>query len=375
MRQRNTLATYCGTCANLAAAHDALQLPDSIPLTEEGSMRRAAPAGVLLCGIVSVFLTSCSDDTPTSASAAQPAFAATSSSTCDPKTRPGKLVEKVVTAAPAWGVAVRDDGLTYFAQPFIDQVGITSTSSRTILGSIPSSSWPLGLAFSPDGGTAYVTHLFSNDVGVIDVASATEVGTIPTVGSPFVVRVSPDGERLFVATDANVVMIVSTATRELIKTVEVGFAPNAFAVHPDGRMMYVSAFAGGTVSEIDMITETVMRTFVVGGTPQDMAVNKKGDRLYVANEIGVLNEVNLLNGASAPDIPLKGGGFGLGVTPDDGEAYVAEPGNGLVEVFGLQTRKLTRTITVGGEPRRVAFSQQGKIGAISNMAGYITFVR
>jgi hypothetical protein len=47
----------------------------------------------------------------------------------------------------------------------------------------------------------------------------------------------------------------------------------------------------------------------------------------------------------------------------------------LVQIFSLQTRKLSRQINVGGEPRRIAFSQQGKIGAISNMAGYITFVR
>jgi hypothetical protein len=44
-------------------------------------------------------------------------------------------------------------------------------------------------------------------------------------------------------------------------------------------------------------------------------------------------------------------------------------------IFGLQNRKLTRSINVGAEPRRVASSEQGKIGAISNMAGYVTFVR
>ena len=35
----------------------------------------------------------------------------------------------------------------------------------------------------------------------------------------------------------------------------------------------------------------------------------------------------------------------------------------------------SRTINVGGEPRRLGFSEQGKIGAIANMAGYLTFVR
>jgi YVTN family beta-propeller protein len=339
-------------------------------------MRRAAPAGVLLCSLVSA-LVGCGNDTPTSSSPAstEHPVAAVSSQSCTPKTKPGKIVDKVLTP-PAWGVAVRDDGLTYFAEPFNDAVGITSTTTRTIMGTIPTGSNPIGLAFSPDGATAYVTNLGSNNVGVIDVASARQVATISTGdASPFVVRVSPDGEQLFVATNGNLVLIVNTATREIIKTVEVGFAPNGFAVHPDGRMMYVSAFVSGTVSEVDMFTGTVIRTFFVGGVPQDMAINRKGTRLFVANEAGVLNEVDLFTGVSAPDIPLAGGGFGVGVTPDDGEAYVAEPGNGLVEIFSLQSRRLSRQINVGGEPRRIAFSQQGKIGAISNMAGFITFVR
>lgn len=339
-------------------------------------MRRAAPAGVLLCGIASALLVSCNEDTPTSipAGPSEPSLAV-ASSTCDPRSKPGKIVEKVTTPA-AWGVAVRDDGLTYFAEPFENGVGITSTRTRTVDGFIAVGFNPIGVAFTPSGGTAYVTNLGSNDVGVIDVATAQQVGTIPTGdASPFVVRVSPDGERLFIATNGNLVFVVATATREIVKTIEVGDAPNAFAVHPDGRMMYVSSFFGGTVSEIDMITETVLRTFFVGGTPQDMAVNRKGNRLYVANEQGYMNEVDLFTGELLPNIPLPGGGFGLGVTKDDSEAYVSIPALGLVQVFDLKTRKLTRAINVGGDPRRIAFSEMGRIGAIANMAGYLTFVR
>lgn len=340
-------------------------------------MRRAAPAGVLLCGFASVVLVGCSDETPTSSSERSGAasFVTTTAISCDPKTRPGKIVEKVLTPA-AWGVAVRDDGLTYFAEPFENGVGITSTRTRTVDGFISTGFNPIGLAFAPDGGTAYVTNLFSNDVGVIDVASSQQTETISTgSASPFVVRVSPDGSRLYIATNGNLVFIVETATRQILKTVEVGSAPNAFAVHPDGRMMYVSSFVGGTISEIDMITETVLRTFPVGGTPQDMAVNRRGDRLYVANEQGFMNEINLETGEQLTNIPLPGGGFGLGVTKDDREAYVSIPALGLVQVFDLQQRTLVRAINVGGDPRRIAFSEQGRIGAIANMAGYLTFVR
>jgi YVTN family beta-propeller protein len=340
-------------------------------------MRRVAPTGVLLGTLASILVLGCSDNAPMaeSATSGQPSYAVTSSNSCDPKTRPGKIVDKVITPA-SWGIAVRDDGLTYFTEPFSNGVGITSTGTRTIDGFIATGTDPIGAAFSPDGGTAYVTNLLSNSVSIIDVASGQSVGTISTgSASPFVVRVSPDGERLFIATNGNVVLVVSTATREIIKTVEVGYAPNGFAVHPDGRIMYVSSFIGGTVAEVDMVTEQVLRTFFVGGTPQDMAVNRKGTRLYVANEQGYLNEIDLFSGEQLPNIVLAGGGFGVGVTPDDGEAYVSEPAAGLVQVFSLQTRKLSRTINVGGEPRRLGFSQQGKIGAIANMAGYLTFVR
>jgi DNA-binding beta-propeller fold protein YncE len=129
------------------------------------------------------------------------------------------------------------------------------------------------------------------------------------------------------------------------------------------------------VSEVDMVTERVVRTFDVGGTPQEMALNRKGTRLYIANEAGYLNEIDLQTGSSLAPIPLAGGGFGVGVTPDDVEAYVSIPFSGLVQGFRLQNRKLKWNINVGGEPRRLAFSQRGKIGAIANMAGYVTFVR
>src|SRR5688572_15803502 len=91
-------------------------------------MRRAIPAGVLVCSLA-VTLLSCSDDGPTavSESSAEPSYVASKG----PKTRPGMIVEKVMTPA-AWGVAVRDDGLAYFAQPFEDGVGVTRTKTRAV---------------------------------------------------------------------------------------------------------------------------------------------------------------------------------------------------------------------------------------------------
>ena len=113
----------------------------------------------------------------------------------------------------------------------------------------------------------------------------------------------------------------------------------------------------------------------MGGNPQGMALNKKGTRLFVANQGGYLSDIILRTGQAGTQIPLAGVAFGVGVTADDNEAWITLPLDGKVQVFNLQKRRISGTLIVGGEPRRVAFSDQGLIGAVTNFAGYLTFVK
>jgi DNA-binding beta-propeller fold protein YncE len=111
-----------------------------------------------------------------------------------------------------------------------------------------------------------------------------------------------------------------------------------------------------------------------------MALDHRGTRLYVANEGplagggGYLTEIPLQTGLPSAPIALQGGGFGVGITPDDAEAYISIPSAGVVQIFKLQNRRLTKTIQVGGSPRRIAFSQRGSVAAVTNQDGFISFV-
>ena len=340
-------------------------------------MRRAARAGVLLCGLV-IVLAACGGDTPTSTTVDQ--------SPLDSKVHPQGVVDRVDAPLP-WGVVVRDDGLALFTQLASGGVGITSTRTRTVDGFIATGVTPTGIALSPDGKTAYVANQFGK-VSQIDVATREVTDSVDIV-SPVALRVSPDGSQLFVATTTTAVVTVDLATLSIVRTVDVGSAPNGFAVHPGGRLLYVSSVDAGTVSEIDMLTGEVLRTFTpVGkplGRPQEMALNRKGTRLYVATEDvptenvatedGWLDEYDLASGNLTNRITLQAGAFGVGVTPDDTQAYLTLPSAGLIQIFGLQSRKLAKSINVGGKPRRIAFSQKGNIAAVTNAAGFITFIR
>ncbi|HEX4628770.1 MAG TPA: hypothetical protein VH137_08270 [Gemmatimonadales bacterium] len=336
-----------------------------------------------MCSVV-VLLASCASDAKSPTATSSPAWPgpaadimAASGPSCQPNTHPSGLVLDSVATPPSYGIAVREDGLSYFTELYNGGVGITSVQTRTVNGFIATGQIPTGVAFSPDGNTAYVTNQYSQNVSVIDVASATQVATIPIPNgaNPDVVRVSLDGSRVFISTSGTIVYIVDTQTRQFLGSVQVGFVPNGLALNPDGRLFYVSAAYSGTAYEVDMFTATVLRTFTVGGVPQDMAVTRDGNRLYVGNESGYLSEITLLTGQVTATIPLAGGAFGIGVTPDDRQAYVGIPSRGLVQIFDLQTRQLGRTLTLGGNPRRIAFSQQGHIGAIANLNGYVSFVR
>jgi YVTN family beta-propeller protein len=341
-------------------------------------MRRATIPLLLSCSL-SIWLSACNSDSTRESSLppGRPLLDVTQTApSCGPKTHPSALVIDRVETPSAFGIAVRDDGLAYFTEAYQGGVGITSTQSRTVMGFIATGDIPTGVDFSPDGATAYVTNQYSQYVSVIDVASSQQVATISTApNNPLVVRVTPDGTQLFISTGSTTVYVADTRTRTITASVEVGYAPNAFAVSPDARIIYVSSFLGGSVSEIDIFSHTVLRTFNVGGVPQDMAVTRSGKRLYVADESGYLDEIDLTTGALATPIPLGGTAFGIGVTPDDTQAYVSLVYEGLVQIFNLQSRRLAQTLQVGGHPRRIGFSQQGGIGAIANEAGFVTFVR
>ena len=344
-------------------------------------MRSSVLAGALLLGTAAV-LASCNDGSPTAPNQAPvapgtPASLAAGGNSCkEPKGHPAGTIIGTVPAPGPWAVAVRDDGLAYFTEIFNNGVGITNTTTRTITGFIPTGSLPTGIAFSPDGTRAYTANQGDNTVSVINVATSQLIGSVSTGGSsPFSVEVSPDGTQLYVGNNDNTMMVVDVPTLRVVKTVIVGFATNAFAIDPAGRMLYASSFVSGTVSEIDIFTNNVVRTFALGGTTQGMALNKKGTHLYVANQGGYLSDVDLRTGLAGTQIPIAGVGFGVGVTADDHEAWITLPLDGKVQIFNLQQRRVTGTLNVGGEPRRVAFSDQGKIGAVTNQAGYITFVK
>lgn len=288
----------------------------------------------------------------------------------------GVVAASVPLAFRPFAIAVSRTGLVYVTQLDNASVGVGSTDTLALTGGIAVGSTPSAVAFDPSGSTAYVANQASSNVGVVDVASSTQVSVIPVTGNPFNIIVAPDGARVFVATNSNQVHAIKTSSRTVTGSVAVAPAPSAMVLGSGDTLLYVSSFVGGTVTEINVKgLPAVSRVYTVGGTPQGVAISPHGDTLYVANESGVLDVVDVASGTVTTPVNFGAGAFGLALTPDATQLYATLPNVGAVSVVDRASLTIIRTITTGGIPRRIAFSPDGLTAAVASEAGSVVFIR
>ena len=278
-----------------------------------------------------------------------------------------------------FGVAVSPNDVVYVTQLDAARVTRYNGTSTTAAAAISVGTGPVSVAFDPSGGHAYVANQLSQSVSVIATATNTVESTIPVTGDPFRVIVSPDASRLYVSTNANVVYAIDLATKTVVGQLGFTAAPNGLALSADGSRLYVSTYAAGTVVEVATSTMTSSRTYSVGGTAQEVQLSANGSELYAVSELGTLSIFSTSTGALLTTLDLNapgGGAFGAGLTtaPDRTHLFVTFPFTGDVKVVDLNTRTVSRTLYVGGAPRRVAFTSDGT-AVIANEAGYVTWVR
>ena len=284
----------------------------------------------------------------------------------------------IAGAAPS-GLTVNSNGSRlYVALNMSHQVGVIDTETRAIVARIPVGIYPYTTVLSADGSKLYVSNwggrvpgpadvtdgLFpvvvdprtgipvSGTVSVIDTASNMVVKTITVGLHPTGMALSPDGDRLYV-TNANsdTVSVIATANDVVVKTIHVGqerreygpvlgSSPNAIAVSPNGRRLYVANAAENAIAVVDPYTgsrEAVEGLIPTGWYPTAIALDGGGRRLFVANGYGF--------GSIAPVPPGQGRSYRnrVGVV-----SVVDVPSRGELRSFTRTVDRNNRVLPVGG---------------------------
>ena len=223
------------------------------------------------------------------------------------------------------------------------------------------------VAAPPNADFVAVTAPNDGLVSILSTATFLPITTITVGDNPNGIAFSRDGSLMYVANAGNgTISIFQVATSQSavpfsftsLATVEVGGAPRAVVVGPDGTAFVAVDYGDEINGQVAFITDDngTFKTgtpVTVGTGPSALALSPNGASLYVANAGS--DSISLVTlGGSAPAVGTLltniGGPLGLTVTPDGKKLLVAAASDNMV--YGFNTRYPTtsprQTYPLGG---------------------------
>jgi YVTN family beta-propeller protein/VCBS repeat-containing protein len=214
----------------------------------------------------------------------------------------------------------RAGGSIYVTNAYSNSVSVIDSETNVVTKTIsttPGGLTPVGVAVSPDGRFVYTSNgCGCGDVGsvsVINTANGT-VSNIPlkvrtangSLTGPVAVAVSSDGSRVYAVVGGgdidpigDSVYVIDAATKTVIQTIKAGSFPVAVAVNPVSGEVYVASgcdakcsFRSGSVSVINPVSNTVVKSIAIPGTLTGLAVRPDGRDLYVTDSEGNLSVID-----------------------------------------------------------------------------------
>ena len=233
---------------------------------------------------------------------------------------------------------------------------------------------PSDVAFNSTGTRAYVTNQFGGSISIVDVAANQAIGTIAEVGDPWRVRVAPGDSILWATNNAGGIFAYRLATGQLIATLYAAAPVNGLAIAQ--QHAWFSAL-DGTVQEVDTRTYRITRTFALGGYLQDVVLSPDGRQLYVADETGKVQFLDLTSGIVTTTIALPGGGGFAMALSDDGDDLYVSTGYYTRKVWVIDPpeRRIEHVINTGGVPRRMVIDRSGEGAIVANEDGFVDIIR
>jgi YVTN family beta-propeller protein len=182
-----------------------------------------------------------------------------------------------------------------------------------------------------------------------------------------------------VTKEDNSLYIVDLITRTVKSKVKLGAEAYSCILSPDEKTLYISVWNGGEVA-IYNIANGDLSTLKVGSHPNELLLNKKGTRLFVANAND--NSVSIINTTtnkvtevvSTSLFPTKLTGSttnGLALSANEKTLYIANADNNCLAVFDVSTPGSSKShgfIPVGWYPTNVKVL--GKKILVANGKGF-----
>lgn len=289
-----------------------------------------------------------------------------------------------VGAVPGFVAVNQTTNRIYVSNLNSNNVSVIDGATNTVIATVPVGNSPTGIDVNAATNSIYVANSGGNSVSVIDGLTNTVSATISGMSSPLRLSVNTATNQVFVSNfDTNSVSVIDGQNNTVTVSVQVGNGPAGIRANSSSNLIYVANLSSGTVSVIDGATDTVSETFSLpnGASPGNVALDPVTNRLFITDGFNnVVYAVDASNGSLlktitggkipfkslayvtmfqpgksvmisddsnpgsviefsestyAPISALAGGNtpIGIGVNRKTGKIYVAESGNGTVNVY------------------------------------------
>lgn len=202
------------------------------------------------------------------------------------------------------------------------------------------------LASPAEAARLYVSNEDGHSVTVLDADTAAVIATIPVGKRPRGMKLDSDGSRLFVAVSGLPKCPPSVPDEECAK-LERDLKADGIAV-------------------VDAATHKVLQVLHAGSDPEQFALSRDGNRLFVANEdAATMSVVDTRSGAVVGRVPVGREPEGVGLSPDGRWVLITNESENSVSVIDTSTLKIVKSVPVGKRPRDVAFTPDGGTAYVS----------
>jgi YVTN family beta-propeller protein len=265
-------------------------------------------------------------------------------------------------------VARHDPPLIYVPNSQSNTVDVIDPATYKTIRSFPVPSRPEHVVPSYDLKTLYVASDLGSALTPINPATGMQSGPPIPVADPYNLYFSPDGHyAITVAELLRRLDFRDAHTMRLIKSLPVPTCPGIDHADfsADGRYMYASCEALGSMIEIDLKQLEVIRRLDLQpkpASPQDVKLSPDGKVLYVADQDrNGLWEIDPHSFNIIGLLPTGAGAHGLYPSRDARYLYVSNRTAGTISVIDFDTRRIVHTWSLGpSSPDMGGVSDDGK---------------
>lgn len=231
---------------------------------------------------------------------------------------------------------------------------------------------PHGIAVNPGSRLAFVANYNDSSISVVNVDTNTVVREFSVGKNPQNVVVDSASGLLLVGCDGvPAVQIYDLQGYHLVGSVSTGKGPIRLATHSAQKLAYAVSQGSSTMEVISLSSYKLIRTVKVGSNPRVIGVDERDQIAYIGHwNSSTTTVIDLNSQTKIAELRVGKDPNSIAIAPQARLAFVAsygkgDKGGGSVSVIDLDSRSVTKTISVDSGPSRLVVDEDAGVVYLS----------